>query len=330
MSTDIRHQAIARRELLATILRRGLVNITRRQFIAASAATLMTANGKAQDSGGIPSTMLTRSIPSSGEKLPVIGLGTLQAFDVGESPEEREALSAVLNTLASHGGTLVDTSPRYGRAESVVGELCAEQNLSDTLFFATKVFSLGEQAGLDEMHASLESLQVSQIDLMQVHSLRDWKVHIPSIRRLKDEGKVRYVGITAHRENLHEEMMSVMRKEKLDFIQINYNLLERQIADELLPLAQELGVATMVNVPFAKAELFKKTSGVALPGWANDFDCHSWAQFFLKYVISHPAVTCVIPRTGNPDHMLDNVMAGFGALPDQKTRLEMEQFIDKL
>ena len=306
------------------------MNLTRRQFLAASAATFIASNGNAQNPDGLPGVMLSRPIPSSGEKLPVIGLGTLQAFDVGNTPEERTALAGVLNALASRGGRLVDTSPRYGRAEAVVGELCAEQNLSDSLFFATKVFSLGEQAGLDEMHASLERLQVPQVDLMQVHSLRDWKIHIPSIRKLRDEGKVRYIGITAHRDNLHDEMMMIMRKEKLDFIQINYNLLERKTAEELLPLAQDLGIATMINVPFAKAELFKKTSSTALPGWAKDFDCDSWAQFFLKYVISHPAVTCVIPRTGNPEHMLDDLMAGFGALPDSNTRLEMERFIDKL
>ena len=306
------------------------VNITRRQFIAASAASLLASSGNTQVSGGLPGKMLTRPIPSSGERLPVIGLGTLQAFDIDDTPAEREALAAILNALVNHGGSLLDTSPRYGRAESVIGDLCAEQHLSDSLFFATKVFSMGEQAGIDEMNASFERLQVPIIDLMQVHSLRDWAIHIPSIRKLRDEGRVRYIGITAHRDNLHEEMMTVMRQEKPDFIQINYNLLERSTANEVLPLAQELGIAVMVNVPFAKAELFKKTSGEDLPVWTQTFDCHSWAQFFLKYVISHPAVTCVIPRTSNPDHMLDNLMAGFGTLPDQDARLEMERFIDKL
>ena len=274
--------------------------------------------------------MISKQIPSSGEQLPVIGLGTLQAFDVAGTPEERAALGEVLQLLADHGGTLVDTSPRYGRAEAVVGDLGSELNLTDELFFATKVFSEGEQAGIDEMGTSLQRLHTPVLDLMQVHSMRDWEIHLPSIRKLKEQGKVRYMGITIHRDTGHEQMMKLMREENLDFIQVNYNLIERGAAKEVLPLAQELGVAVMINVPFAKADLFKKTSGLDLPDWAGDFDCDSWAQFFLKYVISHPAVTCVIPRTGNPHHMADNLMAGFGELPDQDTRLKMEAFIDRL
>jgi len=180
------------------------------------------------------------------------------------------------------------------------------------------------------MDTSLQRLHTPVIDLMQVHSMRDWEVHLPSIRNLKEDGKVRYIGITIHRDTGHEQMMKLMREENLDFIQVNYNVTERGAAKEVLPLAQELGVAVMINVPFAKAELFKKTSGTALPDWASDFECDSWAQFFLKYVVSHPAVTCVIPRTGNPYHMSDNLMAGFGEMPDQATRLKMEAFIDRL
>jgi aryl-alcohol dehydrogenase-like predicted oxidoreductase len=271
--------------------------------------------------------MMTKTIPSSGEQLPVIGLGTLQAFDVDGTPEERTALGDVLKLLTEQGGTLIDSSPRYGRAEAVVGELCAELGLTDALFFATKVFTEGKQAGIEEMNASLRRLQTPVIDLMQVHSMRDWELHLPSIRQLKEQGKVRYIGITIHRDSGHAQMMQLMRNENLDFIQVNYNLVEREAAEQVLPLAQDLGVAVMVNVPFAKADLFKRTRGVPLPGWASDFDCDSWAQFFLKYVISHPAVSCVIPRTGNPRHMADNLMAGFGTMPDQATRLKMEAFI---
>lgn len=303
------------------------MSISRRQFIATSAASLLACTGRLSAQG---SKMLTKGIPSSGEQLPVIGLGTLQAFDVAGTPEERAGLGEVLRLLSIHGGTLVDTSPRYGRAEAVVGDLCAELNLTDELFFATKVFSEGEQIGLEEMDTSLQRLHTPVIDLMQVHSMRDWEVHLPSIRNLKEDGKVRYIGITIHRDTGHEQMMKLMREENLDFIQVNYNVSDRGAAKEVLPLAQELGVAVMINVPFAKAELFKKTSGTALPDWASDFECDSWAQFFLKYVVSHPAVTCVIPRTGNPYHMSDNLMAGFGEMPDQATRLKMEAFIDRL
>ena len=306
------------------------MTISRRKFIATSAASLLVCSGKLSAQNSRSANMISKQIPSSGEQLPVIGLGTLQAFDVAGTPEERAALGEVLQLLADHGGTLVDTSPRYGRAEAVVGDLGAELNLTDDLFFATKVFSEGEQAGIDEMGTSLERLHTPVLDLMQVHSMRDWEIHLPSIRKLKEEGKVRYIGITIHRDTGHEQMMQLMREENLDFIQVNYNLIERGAAEEVLPLAQELGVAVMINVPFAKAELFKKTSGLDLPDWAGDFDCDSWAQFFLKYVISHPAVTCVIPRTGNPHHMADNLMAGFGAQPDQGSRIKMEAFIDNL
>ena len=254
--------------------------ITRRQFIATSATSLLACSGTLNAQNALSGGMLTKQIPSTGEQLPVIGLGTLQAFDVGDTAAEREGLGAVLNALVDHGGTLVDTSPRYGSAESVVGELCAEQNLTDKLFFATKVFTLGEQAGIDEMNASLERLRVPQVDLMQVHSMRDWQIHLPSIRKLQDEGKVRLIGITIHRDPGHEEMMQIMREEKIDFIQVNYNLLARNAADAVLPLAQELGVAVMVNVPFAKAELFNKTSDIALPEWAQTFDCNSWGPVF--------------------------------------------------
>jgi len=290
----------------------------------------LLGTGKLRAQGSHSANMLTKKIPATGEQMPVIGLGTLQAFDVAGTAEERAKLGEVLKLLVAQGGTLVDTSPRYGRAEAVVGNLCAELNLTDELFFATKVFSEGEQAGIDEMTTSLERLHTPVVDLMQVHSMRDWEVHLPSIRKLKDEERVRYIGITIHRDAGHEQMMRLMREENLDFIQVNYNLIERSAAKEVLPLAQELGVAVMINVPFAKAELFRKTAGAALPGWASDFDCDSWAQFFLKYVISHPAVTCVIPRTSSPHHMADNLRAGFGELPDQNTRLKMEALVDRL
>jgi diketogulonate reductase-like aldo/keto reductase len=306
------------------------MTISRRQFIATSAASLLIGSSNLSAQGSRTANMLTKQIPSTGEQLPVIGLGTLQAFDVAGTPEERAALGEVLTLLADHGGTLVDSSPRYGRAEAVVGDLCAELNLTNELFFATKVFSEGEQAGIDEMEASFERLRSPVVDLMQVHSMRDWEVHLPSIRKLREEERVRYIGITIHRDSGHDLMMKLMREENVDFVQVNYNLVERAAAEELLPLAQELGVAVMINVPFAKAELFKKTSGIALPEWATEFDCDSWAQFFLKYVISHPAVTCVIPRTGKPHHMADNLKAGFGALPDQPTRLKMEALVEAL
>lgn len=306
------------------------MTFSRRQFLVASATSLMACTGRLRAQNQQHSGMLKRTIPVSGEQLPVVGLGTLEAFDVAGTPEERNALGEVLKALAGHGGTLVDTSPRYGRAEAMIGDICKEHGLTDGFFFATKCFSAGVQAGIDEMNESLDRLHVPEIDLMQVHSMREWETHLPNIRKFREEGKVRYMGITIHRDSGHEQMMSLMRNEKLDFIQVNYNLIERGAAAEVLPLAQELGVAVIVNVPFAKAELFKKTSGLDLPEWTSEFDCESWAQFFLKYVISHPAVTCVIPRTSKPYHMVDNAMAGFGAMPDADMRIRMEGYIESL
>lgn len=306
--------------------------LSRRHFLGASAATLLACASRLSAQIEIAGGMHTQAIPSTGEQLPIIGLGTLDAFNIEKGSEQRSALLDILKSLVAQGGTILDTSPspRYGNAEVVLGELCAELGITDQLFFATKVFSEGKQVGIDEMNTSLNRLQVSQMDLMQVHSMRDWQNHLPSIRQLREQGKVKYLGVTIHRDTGHELMAQLIREENLDFVQVNYNLIERNAEKEIFPLAQEHGVAVMVNVPFAKAELFNKTKGVTLPDWAGEFDCESWAQFFLKYTVSHPAVTCVIPRTSKPHHMIDNLQAGFGRMPDASVRLGMEQFISSL
>lgn len=311
------------------------MTLSRRQFIASSAVSFLASSAQLNAQSNLPirpGLMQTKPIPKTGEQLPVVGLGTLEAFNVESGAPERKQLGQVLNILSNSGGTLVDTSPspRYGVGEVALGDIAADQNLSEKLFFATKVFSEGRQAGIDEMNASFKSLQVSTIDLMQVHSLRDWQTHIPSIQKLKDEGKVRYMGVTIHRDSGHVEMMKVMREESIDFVQVNYNLIERAAANELLPLAEERDIAVLVNVPFAKAELFNRTKDVVLPDWAREIQCASWAQFFLKYIVSHPAVTCVIPRTGKVKHMADNMMGAFGEQPDQEMRIAMEKLIDDL
>lgn len=308
---------------------------TRRRFLQGSTLSLLTGSVglSAQTNGGSNTArMVTGVIPATGESVPIIGLGTLDAFNIEEGSEEKATLLEILQSLVTQGGTIVDTSPspRYGAAEPVLGSLAAELGLTDQLFFATKVFSEGKQEGINEMATSLAHLQTPQIDLMQVHSLRDWQNHLPSIYKLKDEGKVRYAGITIHIDSGHELMAKLIRDENLDFVQVNYNLIERNAEKEILPLAQEHGVAVMVNVPFAKGELFKLTADTELPEWAAEFDCRSWAQFFLKYIVSHPSVTCVIPRTSKPRHMLDNIGAGFGRMPNIGTRARMEKLIDAL
>ena len=308
---------------------------TRRQFIASCSASLLACSSQLSAQNNLttrPGLMQTKSIPKTGEQLPVVGLGTLDAFNVEPDAPERKQLGQVLNILANSGGSVVDTSPspRYGVGEAALGEIAESVNVSEKLFFATKVFSEGKQAGIDEMNASFDSLKVPVIDLMQVHNLRDWQTHIPTIQKLKDEGKVRYMGVTIHRDTGHAEMMQVMREENIDFVQVNYNLIERAAADELLPLAEEKDIAVIANVPFAKAKLFEITKDQPLPDLAAEIQCNTWAQFFLKFIVSHPAVTCVIPRTGKVKHMADNMMGAFGKQPDQNMRTEMETIIDAL
>jgi len=308
------------------------MKFSRRQFITSSAASMLAYQLPLRAQTARPGLMQTKPIPKTGEELPIVGLGTLDSFNVEDAAPEREQLAGVLNILVNSGGTLVDTSPspRYGVGEKALGDIAASEGVTERLFIATKVFSEGKQAGIDEMNASFEALQTPVIDLMQVHSLRDWKNHIPSIQALKEEGRVRYVGITTHLDSSHAEMLTVMQQEEIDFIQVNYNLIERAAANEILPLAQEKNIAVMVNVPFAKAELFNKTKDVALPSLAREIQAGSWAQFFLKYIVSHPAVTTVIPRTSKVQHMADNMMGAFGAQPDQDQRVEMEKIVDAL
>lgn len=267
--------------------------------------------------------ILRRSIHSTGEKLPVIGLGTWQTFDVSASREQREPLKEVIKALLQKGGTVVDSSPMYGRSEEVVGTLSAELNVNDKLFIATKVWTNGKDSGIRQMNESFTRMRRETIDLMQIHNLTDWETHIKTLRAWKDERRIRYIGLTHYTDSAHDRLISIMGKEKVDFIQINYNLLERNAEKRLLPYAEEKGVAVLINQPFASGSLFQKVRGKTLPSWAREFDCNSWAQFFLKFIISHPAVTCAIPGTAKPHHMLDNIGAAFGKLPSEKQRQEM-------
>lgn len=271
--------------------------------------------------------MLMRSIPSSGEKLPAVGVGTWQTFDVSDSPAEHEPLKEVLKTLLGKGGTVIDSSPMYGRSEAVVGDLSNELGVNNKLFIATKVWTNGKENGIRQMNDSFRLLKRKKIELMQIHNLVDWQTHLKTLRAWKEEGKINYIGLTHYTESAHDRMASILSTEKIDFIQINYNLLERNAERRLLPYAQEKGVAVLVNQPFQSGTLFSRVKGEELPAWTKDFDCNSWAQFFLKYIISHPAVTCVIPGTSKPHHMLDNMGAGYGKLPDETQRQRMEAVV---
>lgn len=280
------------------------------------------------------SAMLTRTIPSSGEKLPVIGLGTWQAFDVDLTADSRRQLEEVLSLFVKFGGRVIDSSPMYGRAEAVIGDLTASLRLRDSLvadfFLATKVWTGGKESGIKSMERSMALLRTKRIDLMQAHNLVDVHTHLATLREWKEQGRIRYVGITHHEAGAFGEMEKLMRSEKLDFVQINYSLMEPEAEQSLLPLARERGIAVLANRPFGAGDLFDKVRSKPLPDWASEFDCRSWAQFFLKWIVAHSAITCAIPATSKPRHLEDNMQGGTGRLPDPKTRRRMVEFVSSL
>jgi aryl-alcohol dehydrogenase-like predicted oxidoreductase len=268
-------------------------------------------------------TKITRPVPKSGEMLPVIGLGTSHVFDVGSNPAGRAAVKGVLEGFVAAGGRVVDSSPMYGRAETVVGEIVAKSDLRSRLFLASKVWTTGRDAGLAQIETSLKRMGAGRLDLVQVHNLVDVKTQLATLRRLKEAGRIRYVGVSHWIAAAHAELEKTLREEELDFVQLNYSVLEREAEARLLPLAAERGVAVLVNRPLARGELFDRVKGKPLPDWAASFDAATWGQFFLKFVVSHPAVTVAIPATAKLEHLQDNMAAGVGGLPDPSTRERM-------
>ncbi|HXV10615.1 MAG TPA: aldo/keto reductase [Burkholderiales bacterium] len=299
--------------------------ISRRDLLKLSAGAAAGAlAGTAQSA----TELTTRPIPSSGERLPVVGIGTNRYRTGPES--EIAPLRETLKTFAAAGGKVIDTAPIYSSSEVVLGELIAGLGIRNQLFIATKVYASGRAAGIEDMDASLKRLRTDRIDLIQVHSLSDTETQLATMRERKAKGRYRYVGVTTSRDSQYPEMEAVLKKEKLDFVQVDYSIENRTAAERILPLAEERGVATLINLPFGRASLFSAVRGKSLPPWAAEFDCQSWAQFFLKYVIGHPAVTCAIPGTRRPAHIIDNLGAARGRLPDQAMRRKMEQFFDAL
>ena len=264
----------------------------------------------------------SKKIPSTGEALPVIGVGTWQTFDVGNDPSARAPLREVLKLL---DGNVVDSSPMYGSSESVAGDLVAELRTRDRLFLATKVWTRGREEGLRQMEESFRRLRVQRMDLMQIHNLVDAGVHTQTLLEMKSRKTIRYAGITHYTSSAYAEVERWLKTGDYDFLQINYSLAEREAEARLLPLARELRVAVIANRPFAEGGMFGRVRGKPLPPWAGELGIASWAQYFLKWIVSHPAVTCAIPGTGKPEHMLDNLKAGFGPLPDAAQRARMAQ-----
>ncbi len=273
--------------------------------------------------------MLQRIIPSTGEAIPVVGIGTWKQFDVDHQSPEREKLKRVLTLMQRHKAELIDSSPMYGRSEQVVGELTNETGLADKFFYATKVWTTGREAGTRQMKESMRKMKRSVMDLMQIHNLVDWQAHLNTLRQWKDDGLIRYIGITHYTTSSHTDLEQIIEKERLDFVQFNYSIATRNAEKKLLPLAKDKGVAVIINEPLEKGRLFEQVRNKPLPPWAAEYNIESWAGFFLKYIISHLAVTCVIPATSDPMHVEDNLMAGEGIMPDEKERRKMAEYFDE-
>ena len=302
--------------------------LSRRQLlkagvVAGASAFLPAGAALAQDA-----PLIQRKILSSGESLPVIGIGTARRYEDIATEAQKAPLREVLRQFKELRGKLIDTSPTYGTAEAVVGELASELKIRDALFLATKVSIQGRDAGIRQVEDSFKRLRTDKIDLIAVHNLRDTETHLRTLRDLKQAGRIRYLGITTSFPRQYDEFERTMKAETLDFIQVDYALDNREAGKRILPLAAERGMAVMINLPFGRGRLFNAVQGQKLPSWASEFDCASWAQFFLKYIVSHPAVTCCMPGTAKVEYVLDNLGAARGRLPDAAMRRRMETFLE--
>jgi aryl-alcohol dehydrogenase-like predicted oxidoreductase len=276
--------------------------------------------------------LIQKKIPSSGESLPIVGVGTARRYEDVRADADKSPLRETIRQFQNLGGKLIDSSPTYGTAEAVVGELVEGLKVRDALFLATKVSlrNPGREEGIRQIEESFKRYRTDKIDLIAVHNLRDTNTQLATLREMKQAGRIRYVGITTSFPKQYGEFEQVMKKETLDFIQVDYALDNRETGQRILPLAADRGIAVMINLPFGRGRLFKAVQGKVLPDWAKEFDCQSWAQFFLKYIVSHPAVTCAIPGMAQAKYVVDNLGAARGRLPDAAMRTRMEQFIDKL
>ncbi len=294
--------------------------ITRRELLGAAASLPFVATPSWAET---QSAVITRPIPSSGELLPVMGMGSSRTFDVALDSPMMAQLTEVVRLFFAGRGALIDSSPMYGQAESALGAVLEKLSMPAGLFAATKVWTYGAEAGVGQMQESSRRMRVPAFDLMQIHNLRDWKLHLPTLRQWKEEGKIRYLGITTSHQRNHRELEDIMRTEALDFVQFSYNIENRLAEERLLPIAAERGIATIINRPFQRGALFSRSKGKPLPPLAQELACESWGQFYLKWIIGHPAVTVLIPATSKPKHMKDNMGANVGQVPDVAQRAEM-------
>ena len=315
------------------------MSITRRQFIkylAIAGSSLGSALSASHSYSALsPKTASAgrhmRIIPSTGEKVPAIGLGSWLTFAIDvDDKEELDSRIAIMREFLARGGGVLDSSPMYGVAQEVIGKGLKRIGQHDGLFSATKVWTMGNRQGFIQMEDSHQLWGLDKLDLMQVHNLLDWETHLPSLHTLKQQGDIRYVGVTTSHGRRHDELEHIMRTQQLDFVQFTYNMLDRETEETLLPLAKDKGIAVIINRPFQRGGLFDKFEKYPLPVWANEIDCANWAQFFLKFIISHPAVTCAIPATSQIEHLRENIAAGYGRLPDEAMRTKMIAYIKNL
>jgi diketogulonate reductase-like aldo/keto reductase len=311
---------------MTNITRTG--NINRRQFIGlagALAAGWVLPGGVSASSGQIRKT-----IPKTGERLPVIGMGTSRTFHARGNTELLARLQQVTQTFFDLGGGMIDASPMYGSAQEVIGRLLPKVHGEKNLFAATKVWIEGEEEGIEQMEQSRQLWGIERFDLMQIHNLVDWRTHLDTLRQMKADGKIRYIGITTSHGRYHRQLKDILRNHDFDFVQLTYNIANRVTESPLLSIAQEKGIAVIANRPYQRGNLFRQIKGKPLPPWAQAFDCTSWGQYFLKFIVSHPAVTCAIPATSKVKHMEDNMQAGIGRLPTAKQRVQMIKHFESL
>ena len=294
--------------------------LNRRDFIALSSLSFLP---KLSIASALNQSMLKRVIPSSGEEMPVIGLGTSRVFDIEPSKNELNVREQILDIFYENGGRLIDTSPMYGMSEEIIGMTAKKFIEKNRFFLATKVWTEGRENGIRQIEESFQKMRADKISLIQVHNLLDWKTQIKTLRSLKDEGRIDYIGITHYKSNAFDEMIKIMKAEKVDFAQFNYSMGEREAEQKILPFCKENGIATLINRPFMRGRLFRETQKKKLPSWVSDYDIDSWGQFFLKYIISNDAVTNVIPATSKTKNMLDNASAGMGKMLDEKAKKRM-------
>ncbi len=293
---------------------------SRRDFIALSSLSFLPTLSNASM---LNESMLKRVIPSSGEEMPVIGLGTSRVFDIERSKNELNVREKILDIFYENGGRLIDTSPMYGMSEEIIGITAKKYIEKNRFFLATKVWTEGRENGMRQIEESFQKMRADKISLIQVHNLLDWKTQIKTLRSLKDEGRIDYIGITHYKSNAFDEMIKIMKAEKVDFAQFNYSMGEREAEQKILPFCKDNGIATLINRPFMRGRLFREAQEKKLPSWVTDYDIDSWGQFFLKYIISHDAVTNIIPATSKPKNMLDNARAGMGRMLDEKAKKRM-------